>query len=284
VDERLMCVRLFGEVKLPETVPLLLQLAASALSNELRKAALTSLLLYDDENIGREVTRLYANLPADIQPAAQTLLTSRPAWSLAFLQLLETGSVNASTIPPAVAANLREHSDKVVAALAQKLFAKAAAKPEIRAEIERVRRVLASAAGDPYKGELVFMQRCATCHTLFFKGGHIGPDLTAYQRDDLGTLLPSILDPSAEIREGFVNQIVSTNDGRTLSGFLADQDPSVIVLRGLDGQNVSLARSDVREMRASPMSLMPDGLLNGLDDQALRDFFAYLRIPQPITP
>ena len=27
---------------------------------------------------------------------------------------------------------------------------------------------------------------------------------------------------------------------------------------------------------------MPDGLLNGLDDQALRDLFAYLRIPQPI--
>ena len=25
-------------------------------------------------------------------------------------------------------------------------------------------------------------------------------------------------------------------------------------------------------------------LLNGLDDQSLRDLFAYLRIPQPITP
>jgi putative heme-binding domain-containing protein len=179
---------------------------------------------------------------------------------------------------------LREHPDKAVATLAQKLFVKSAAKPEVHAEIDRVRRVLAAAPGDPYKGEPIFVQRCATCHTLFFKGGRIGPDLTAYQRDDLGTLLPSVLDPSAEIREGFVNQVVSTNDGRTLSGFLADQDPSVIVLRGLDGQNVTLARSDVREMHAAPTSLMPDGLLNGLDDRALRDFFAYLRIPQPITP
>jgi len=30
-------------------------------------------------------------------------------------------------------------------------------------------------------------------------------------------------------------------------------------------------------------SLMPAGLLVGLDDQTLRDFFAYLRISQPIS-
>ena len=30
-------------------------------------------------------------------------------------------------------------------------------------------------------------------------------------------------------------------------------------------------------------SLMPDGLLEGLSDTALRDLFAYLRISQPIT-
>jgi hypothetical protein len=28
---------------------------------------------------------------------------------------------------------------------------------------------------------------------------------------------------------------------------------------------------------------MPSGLLDGLTDQQLRDFFAYLRIPQPMT-
>jgi hypothetical protein len=30
-------------------------------------------------------------------------------------------------------------------------------------------------------------------------------------------------------------------------------------------------------------SLMPEGLLEGLSDQQLRDLFAYLRISQPIT-
>ena len=36
-------------------------------------------------------------------------------------------------------------------------------------------------------------------------------------------------------------------------------------------------------MKATPGSLMPEGLLDGLDDQQVRDLFAYLRIPQPIS-
>jgi putative heme-binding domain-containing protein len=143
--------------------------------------------------------------------------------------------------------------------------------------------VVAAGAGDPYKGEATFMQRCAACHTLFFKGGRVGPDLTPYQRDDLGTLLISVIDPSAEIREGFVNQTLTTTDGRTLNGFLSDRDGAVVVIRGLDGQDVSVPHAEVRELRAAAASLMPEGLLTGLADQELRDFFAYLRIPQPIT-
>jgi putative heme-binding domain-containing protein len=285
LEERLLCVRLFGEIKVPDAPAALLRLAASSKSTELRKAALTALLLYDDAIIGEEVVRLYPELPAEVQPAAQTLLTSRPAWSRAFLQLIAAGQVPSSTVPPATVAVLREHDDKAVSELARKVFAPAApvTKPQHRAESERVRQILAAGAGDPYKGEAHFMQRCSACHTLFFKGGRIGPNLTQYQRDDLGTMLVSIIDPNAEIREGYANQLVTTEDGRTLSGFLASQDASVIVLRGLDGQDVSIPRSEVRELKAAPASIMPEGLLAGLSEQELRDFFAYLRIPQPIS-
>ncbi|MEO8353404.1 MAG: HEAT repeat domain-containing protein, partial [Chthoniobacteraceae bacterium] len=272
IDERLLCVRLFGEVNLPESIPTLLRLVAAAKSVELRKAALTALLLYHDDAIGKEVVRLYSGLPADVQPAAQTLLISRPAWTRDFLVLIESGQVSTSVIPPATIALLREHDDKNIAAFADKLFSKTAAitAPENRAEIDRLRRVIAAGPGDAYKGGPLFEQRCAMCHTLFHNGGRIGPDLTAYQRDDLGTLLPSIVDPSAEIREGYVNQLINTTDGRTLSGFIIDQDAIAIVVRGLDGQDVSVARGELRDIRRAPASLMPAGLLAGFTDQELR--------------
>ncbi len=285
LDERLLCVRLFGEIKIAEAPPVLLRIVASAKSVELRKAACTALLLYDDPKLAEEIARLYSQLPAEVQPAAQTLLLSRPAGSLALLKLVEAETVPASTIPPASTAVLRGHADPAVAARARKVLAAttAATGPAQRAEIERLRTLLAGKTGDPYKGEATFMQRCAACHTLFFKGGKIGPNLTPYQRDDLGTMLVSIVDPSAEIREGFANQLVTTTDGRTLSGFIASQDSSVMVLRGLDGQDVSLPRSGIREVKAAPASIMPEGLLTGLSDQELRDFFAYLRQSQPIS-
>ena len=126
------------------------------------------------------------------------------------------------------------------------------------------------------------MQRCAACHKLFHKGGRIGPNLTHYQRDDLDTLLPAILDPSREIREGFEHMQVRTRDGRLISGFLADRTDKLLILRGIDGGDAVVKQSQVESSKASPRSLMPEGLLAGLSDQQLRDFFAYLRIAQPV--
>lgn len=285
IDDRLLCARLFGEVKVPESVPVLLAAVEMKNPAPLQKSALTSLLLYSDAEIADRVASSYASLPADVQAVAQTLLTSRPAWTMAFLKLVEGGQVQAAMLPPATIAVLRESSDANVAAQAKKIFHAPVqtSKPAARAEIDRVRKLLAAGSGDPYKGEATFLGRCAVCHTLFHKGGHIGPDLTPYQRDDLGTLLTSVVDPSAEIREGFVNNTLTTTDGRTLNGFVMDKDNSVIVLRGLDGQDVSISRAEVRDLKPSPVSVMPEGLLTGLSDQELRDFFAYLRISQPIT-
>ena len=96
-------------------------------------------------------------------------------------------------------------------------------------------------------------------------------------------MLLSIVNPSAEIREGFQNYLVATTDDRVLSGFFVDRDNQVTVLRGLDGENITLRARDIRAIKPAGQSLMPAGLLDGLTEQQLRDFFAYLRITQPIT-
>jgi putative heme-binding domain-containing protein len=154
---------------------------------------------------------------------------------------------------------------------------------EFRKRIDEIAATLQESPGNPYAGEAAFTLRCAGCHKLFFKGGNIGPDLTAYQRDNLGTMLPSIVNPSAEIREGYQYYTVETKDGRSLSGFFVDRDNQVTVLRGLDGENITLRASDISELRPMGRSLMPEGLLEGMDARELRDLFAYLRISQPIS-
>ena len=75
---------------------------------------------------------------------------------------------------------------------------------------------------------------------------------------------------------------VQTRDGRLLSGFLTDRTVKLLILRGIDGGDTVVEQSQVESTYVSPRSLMPEGLLAGLTDQQIRDFFAYLRIAQPI--
>ena len=76
---------------------------------------------------------------------------------------------------------------------------------------------------------------------------------------------------------------MSTKDGRSLSGFLVERDAQILVLRGLEGEDITLRHADVSLLTPMGRSLMPEGLLDTLSDQQLRDLFAYLRISQPIS-
>ena len=150
-------------------------------------------------------------------------------------------------------------------------------------KITQLASVVRGGMGDPYQGRTLFQNNCASCHKLFAQGGEVGPDLTVYNRADLESLLLAIVNPGAEIREGFENYSVETKDGRLLAGFLIEQNNQLIVLRGLDNQNVTLARTELEELKAVGMSLMPEGLLDGFSEEQTRALFAYLRSTQPLV-
>ena len=282
---RLSAVRIFGEIKHAPAMPALLTIATSPGSIELRIAACTALQIYDDPGIAEALLRDWPALPAEVQSAALNLLASRPGWSLRLLETAAAGKLAASAFSADILSRLRLHHDPTLTPLLEKHFpaAPVLASEALRPRMDQVRQIIARKPGDPYKGEPLFQNRCAGCHTLFFKGGRIGPDLTSYQRDDLGTMLVSIVDPNAEIREGFANHLVTTKDGRTLSGFLADQDAHTMVLRGFDGADIRLHRDNIASLTPAGFSLMPPGLLDGLTDEEIQHLFAYLRQSQPIT-
>jgi putative heme-binding domain-containing protein len=158
-----------------------------------------------------------------------------------------------------------------------------ASSADMQAMLGRIKEVLAAGRGDPYKGKMLYRNTCGKCHLLYGEGGRIGPDLTSFQRKDQPRILLNVINPSAEIREGFEAYTVLTTDGRVLSGFLFDQDNQLVVLRGVDGQNVSIPRDEIDEMQRSPKSLMPEGILSTLSDQDVRDLFAFLQTGQPLA-
>ncbi|WP_145050918.1 PVC-type heme-binding CxxCH protein [Lignipirellula cremea] len=287
LKERLTYVNILGELKIEGASPVLLRIVSEENPEPLQTAALTALQRYDSPEIGEQVTKLAPGLSGDTFAAALSLLASRPVWSAQLVGAIEQKQIAVDRASPALAARMQLHDDKQLSARIQKLWPSLdqpdeAAQAAHRAEIERLTEILDEAAGNPYDGKPLFLQQCAKCHKLFDQGGEIGPDLTVYQRTDLKRILANVVNPSLEIREGFETYVIATEDGRRLSGFIAEQDNQVVVIRGVDGQSIVVPRDNIEEMRAIRQSIMPDGLTSKLTSQQIRDLFAYLRSTQPL--
>jgi putative heme-binding domain-containing protein len=284
-SERLQYVQVLGEVTQPRAVPVLLGVVEHGRDDALRMAALTALQPYDDPAIGAAVVRLYGGFNDDVRDVARTLLVSRKAWALQLLEAVDQGKIDPATVPAEAVRKVTAHRDERLARLVAKHWGKVegATTEEMQQEIARLGGVLRGGSGSPYPGKKLFLATCGKCHTLFGQGGKIGPDLTTFKRDDVGNMLLHIVNPSAEIREGYETYQVETKDGRLLTGLLADKDNQVVVLRGSDGQTVTVRQDQIEDMAAQKKSLMPEGLLKALTDQQVRDLFAYLRSTQPLN-
>ncbi len=284
IGERISLINAMGELAQGSSQSVLLELALGKDSPEVRKTAFSALGKFDDETIADSVIAALPEAVAEVRPAAFALLLRRRASVEKLLAALEGGDVSTTLVTPDIADRLRLHGDEKIHESARQLFPATTVGNEAATEmIKDVEAALAEGLGDAYAGEKIYAARCASCHVLFFKGGEIGPNLTSYQRDNLGTMLISIVNPNAEIREGFEYQMLTTKDGRSIGGFLVDSDDKVAVLRGLDGQDITLKQEEIQELKPMGRSLMPDGLLNGLSNDEIRDLFAFLRISQPIT-
>ncbi len=138
-------------------------------------------------------------------------------------------------------------------------------------------RRLAERGGNPENGKTLFTTACAACHTVGGQGGKIGPVLDGAGAAGVDTLLRSILTPNAAMEAGYRNYRVELKDGDVMDGFLVSEDAEVILLRQPNKEDERLPKSKVARAEYTRKSLMPDGLLDGMHPEDVRDLFAYLR-------
>lgn len=281
-EARIEIIEVLGEVKSPGAVEALTK-AASGSDAALAHAALAALALYDDPSIPTAALADWDARPPEVRTAALNLLVTRPAWTPRLVEAVESGRIQARSVPPEIVEKLRASPRSADAA--KKLWPPKAAPTSAEQEekIARFKKLVQSGSGNPFAGYPHFQLACAGCHKLFGEGGQTGPDLTSFDRQDLDNMLLNIVDPSAQIREGYEQVQIETKDERSLSGLIAEKSNQTISLRGADGRITLIPQADVASMQAARASLMPEGLLEAFDDQQVRDLFAYLRSTQPLV-
>ncbi|MBI1374485.1 MAG: c-type cytochrome [Phycisphaera sp.] len=149
-----------------------------------------------------------------------------------------------------------------------------AATPAAKITVAQVTKL----TGDADRGKALFTGRaaCFACHTVNKVGNTIGPDLTGIaSRFDKTVIVENMLDPSASIAFGYESWVITTNDGKTLTGFLvADADP--LVLKDVAGNQIEVAKKDVKSKVQNKTSIMPPVGSLGLTPQQIADVVEFL--------
>jgi putative heme-binding domain-containing protein len=265
-----------------DLTPLLLDLIAD---RTMRGVALRGLSSYSDPKTPIILLEHYAEFTDSEKADALATLSSRPNYALALLEGMEKGRVprrdlTAFTVRQLLAFNDKQLTDRLVKVWgsirppsAEKTALLTRYKAQVTPEILK--------KADREHGRLLFTRTCATCHTLFGEGGKIGPDLTGSQRANSEYLLTKLLDPSAVVARDYQMTIVTTKNGRVISGLVKEENDKTLTLQ-TQNELVRLDKNDLEDRQRSQQSMMPDGLLVPLSAIEVRDLIAYLSGPSQV--
>jgi putative heme-binding domain-containing protein len=121
---------------------------------------------------------------------------------------------------------------------------------------------------------------CASCHRLGQDGGGVGPDLSAIAgRFGVRDVIESIVEPSKVISDQYAAIVIAKKDGQVITGRVGNLfgDSLNVVENMFDpGRLTNVRRADIEEMKPSPVSMMPAGLLNSLTEDEIQDLIAFL--------
>jgi putative membrane-bound dehydrogenase-like protein len=262
--------------RVPDLAPVLLDLLAD---RNLRRTALRGLAAYADASTPKQVLARYADYSADEKQDAVLALATRKEYALTLLDAVVKKIVPRSDISAYAARQLYALGDPQVRGRLRQVWGEVRdASPQKKEQLARYKALLTPnylKRADLASGRLLFGKACQQCHMLYGEGGNIGPDLTGSNRGNLDYLLSNLIDPSAEVAQDYRMSIVTTTDGRLLTGMIVERMGDRFTLQTVT-QRIALAKEDVDEIRDSPQSMMPEGQLDTMTREQIRDLIAYL--------
>jgi putative heme-binding domain-containing protein len=262
--------------KIPSLPSLLFALLAD---HNLQREAIRGLASFNDDATPERLLASYPSASVAARTDILQTLASRKSWAARLIDALEDDTIPRRDVSSYTARQIVSLNDAPLRTRIEKAWGKlndtAADK---RKQIDSSRKKLsqkALAKADPKAGHELFKIACAVCHRLHADGAAIGPDLTGAQRNNLDYLLENIIDPSASVASDYQMQIFELAGGRTISGFVIEQNDAAFTVRTLNEQ-IIVPRADVMKTTRTTKSVMPDGLLQAMSTDQFRNLIAYL--------
>jgi putative membrane-bound dehydrogenase-like protein len=250
----------------------------------LRASAIRGLAGFDRDEVGQAILGRYANLNDPEKLDSISTLVSREKTAFSLARAVEAGAIDKRDLSEFDIRQLQRYKEPNLKGLVNKLFGAQPTSADRAKQIAEMKQQVLTGDASATKvrhGRAIFQKNCSSCHTLFGEGRQVGPDLTGAQRTDLDYVLINVMDPSALVGHAYRVTIVELKDGRVINGIVKAEDSSTIALQTATDR-VVVATQDIEDRQQQPVSMMPEGLLNRLSIQDVRDLVKYLGSPEQV--
>lgn len=275
LEERRSALQMLAGRKRPELRSVVQQLMEEP---SLRQDAIRAMASVEDLDFAKRILERYSKLSDAEKQEVLAVLSSRSGYGNALTDALRKGTVPKKDVPAYMVRLLRRvvgpRFVDVWGPIDEVGVDKEASFTKYRELLTEDRLQKANAT----KGQMLFQKTCSNCHKLHGQGGDIGPDITGANRSNIEYLLSNILTPSAIIQDAYKMHIVLMEDGQVYSGIPSEENEQQLKLKVADRKEpITIAKSQIESREIAPVSMMPEGSLNVLNDQEVLDLFAYLQ-------
>ncbi|HEX2475179.1 MAG TPA: neutral/alkaline non-lysosomal ceramidase N-terminal domain-containing protein [Lacipirellulaceae bacterium] len=256
---------------------LLEELLSATTPLEVQLAAVERLAAFRDRESAKRMLAHWPEMSYSVREAAAMQLITTAASTDALVAGLESGTILPSDFSPAVRQIIRQSTSQSLQARINRVLGNTTAANQdlIRQYLEFQEANVRTA--DLSRGRELFQKHCAACHVSDASGRAAGPDLSNLTDRSRIALTESILVPNRAVEPQYRGYIVIKEDGRALSGTIAEEAGDTVTLALADGRRETIKRSEIEEFRNTGVSLMPEGFQQELDHSMLRDLIEFLR-------
>ncbi len=272
-DDRIAAIELIPTLPVETALELMGQLGAYDQPAAIQSAALSIANHLPRVDVANTLFKHWDSLGSTAQSSALTYLNASDATRLPLLERIKAGDIPKSLLDPMSRWRYLRSKNEAILSLARELYGEN--NQDRQTLVSEYHTSIQNKAGDPNRGHESFQTNCALCHVFKGEGNAIGPDITDVRNKPLSGLLTDILDPNRVVESRFGSYQVDLKGGRSLIGLITEENDDGITLIG-PGIEEEIPYIQITNKRATGLSLMPPGMENALDPQAMADLIAYL--------